>query len=137
MTNLSLIPLLMLQIQLVRLYGEDFDLQVLEQTILFFMLLLRIRHQITLFASELERVDGKAVEKRIKASERSWKADPTYPAPPGTSWPITRKDDSSPVARRSPSPNWSISRYGGSSMSERSADLDSSPGSLSSRYSQP
>ncbi|EJD08058.1 uncharacterized protein FOMMEDRAFT_138087 [Fomitiporia mediterranea MF3/22] len=76
------------QIQIVRLYAEDFDLQVLEQSCLFFALLLRIRHYINMVASELEHINGSEIEEKIRISERSWKADPTDPAPPGTSWPI-------------------------------------------------
>ena len=117
------------QIQIVQLYADDFDLQATEQACLFFILLLRIRHFISTFVSELETVDGSAIEERVKASERSWKALATYPPPPGTSWPspvCARR--SSMVTRR---PGWLFSSE--SSAFPEEMDLDDSPGSVASR----
>ncbi|KAL5532006.1 hypothetical protein ACEPAF_5570 [Sanghuangporus sanghuang] len=118
------------QIQIVRLYADDFDLQITEQACLFFILLLRIRHFIGTFVSELETVDGCAIEGRIRDSGRSWKAQATYPPPPDTSWPApsSGRQSSLSMTRR---PDWFTSSES-SAFPDEIMDLDDSPGSVAS-----
>ncbi|KAL5521407.1 hypothetical protein ACEPAG_9333 [Sanghuangporus baumii] len=120
----------LVQIQIVHLYADDLDLQMTEQACLFFVLLLRIRHLISTFVSELETVDGGAIEGRIRGSERSWKAQATYPSPPDTSWPSppSGRQSSLSMTRR---PDWSTSSES-STFPDEIMDLDDSPGSVAS-----